>query len=159
VFERENTAGGAFRRAGKVPLFQNVTARQAAFDRYVEGMVAACMHRGVIFLFGVDVIQSPEPLANYDRIVIATGARYPFGITPLVNLLLDRGAARWPLLRRLFTGVGFRNWLYHKARWGTGTANSSVTRPTQKTVVIGDALKPGKSRPAIVSAFDAALLP
>jgi 2,4-dienoyl-CoA reductase-like NADH-dependent reductase (Old Yellow Enzyme family) len=159
VFERETMAGGAFRGSGKAPLFQEVTPRQAVFNRYIESMVAACMHRGVIFLFGVDVIRSPEPLAGYDRIVIATGARYPFGLTPLVNLLLRHGAANWPLLRRVFASTAFRNWLYHKARFGTGTANSSVARPTQKTVVIGDALKPGKSRSAIVSAFDAALLP
>jgi dimethylglycine catabolism A len=159
VFERETTAGGAFRRIGKVPLFQEVAARQATFDRYVEGMVAACMHRGVIFLFGVDVIREPEPLANYDRIVIATGARYPFGLTRLVNLLLQHGLAGWPLMRRIFASTAFRDWLYHRLRRGTGDANRSVVRATQKTVVIGDASKPGKSRPAIVSAFEAALLP
>jgi 2,4-dienoyl-CoA reductase-like NADH-dependent reductase (Old Yellow Enzyme family) len=158
VFERETTAGGSFRRAGKAPLFQDVAPKQASFDRYVENMVAACMHRGVIFLFGVDVIRSPEPLAHYDRIVIATGARYPLGLTALVNLLLREGLANWPLLRRLFSSAAFRNWLYHRARRGTGTANSGVSRPTQKTVVIGDALKAGKSRPAILSAFEAALL-
>ena len=96
VFERETTAGGALRHAGKAPLFQDVPTKQAAFDRYIESMVAACMHRGVIVLFGVDVIREPEPLAHYDRIVIATGARYPFGLTPLVNLLLHHGIARWP---------------------------------------------------------------
>jgi 2,4-dienoyl-CoA reductase-like NADH-dependent reductase (Old Yellow Enzyme family) len=159
VFERETTAGGAFRRAGKTPLFQDVAAKQASFDRYVESMVAACMHRGVIILFGVDVIRSTEPLANYDRIVIATGASYPFGLTPVVSLLLRHGLARWPMLRRIFSNAAFRDWLYHKARRGTGTANSAVARPTQKTVVIGDAAKAGKSRPAIRSAFEAALLP
>jgi 2,4-dienoyl-CoA reductase-like NADH-dependent reductase (Old Yellow Enzyme family) len=158
VFERETTAGGAFCRAGKAPLFQDVAPKQAVFDRYIENMVGACMHRGVIFLFGVDVIRSPEPLANYDRIVIATGARYPFGLTPLVNLLLRHGLAGWPVLRRIFAGAAFRSWLYHRARQGTGKANRAVGRPIQKVVVIGDALKAGKSRPAIASAFEAALL-
>ncbi len=158
VFEREITAGGAFRRIGKAPLFQDVAAKQGAFDRYVDGMIAACMHRGVIFLFGVDVIREPEPLAGYDRIVIATGARYPFGLTPLLNLLLRCGVANWPLLRRIFASTAFRNWLYHTVRRSTGGANRIVARATQKTVVIGDALKAGKSRPAIVSAFEAALL-
>jgi 2,4-dienoyl-CoA reductase-like NADH-dependent reductase (Old Yellow Enzyme family) len=159
VFERETTAGGMFRLAGKAPLFQDVTAKQAVFDRYIEGMVAACMHQGAIVLFGVDVLRSREPLANYDRIVIATGARHRFGLGPLVNLLLAHGAARWPLLRRIFARPAFRDWLYHKARRGTGEANRAVARPAQKTVVIGDALKAGKSRQAIASAFDAALLP
>ncbi len=159
VFERENTAGGTFRRAGKDLVFQDVTPKQAAFDRYTESMVAACMHRGVVFLFGVDVIREPEPLGHYDRIVIATGARYPFGLTPLVNLLLHYNVDGWPLLRRIVAHKAFRDWLYHKARRSTGKANSAVIRPTQKTVVIGDALKPGTVRPAIVSAFEAALLP
>jgi dimethylglycine catabolism A len=159
VFERETTAGGMFRYAGKAPLFQDVAAKQALFDRYIEGMVAACMHRGVIFLFGVDILRSREPLANYDRIVIATGARHLFGLGPLISLLLAHGAARWPLLRHVFTSPAFRDWLYHKARRSTGETNRAIARPAQKTVVIGDALKPGKSRQAIASAFDAALLP
>jgi 2,4-dienoyl-CoA reductase-like NADH-dependent reductase (Old Yellow Enzyme family) len=159
VFERETTAGGMFRHAGKAPLFQDVAAKQALFDRYIEGMVAACMHRGVIVLFGVDVLRSPEPLVSYDRIVIATGARYRFGLGPLVNFLFARGVARWPLLRWIFAGPAFRDWLYHKARYGTGEANRAVARPAQKTVVIGDAFKAGKTRQAIASTFDAALLP
>jgi dimethylglycine catabolism A len=158
VFERETTAGGTFRGVGAAPLFQGVAAKQAVFDRYIDNMVAACMHRGVIFLFDVDIIRAPEPLANYDRIVIATGARYRFGLTPLVNLLLRHGLAGWPVLRRIFSGPKFRDWLYHRARRATGEANRTVARPIQKTVVIGDALKVGKSRPAVASAFEAALL-
>ena len=158
VFERETTPGGAFRHAGKAPLFQEVVAEQASFDRYIERMVAACMHRGVIFLYGVDVIETPEPLAAYHRIVIATGARYRFGLGRLPNLVLDWGAGRWPVLRWIFALEGFRDWLYHKARRGTGQPSRRVARPRQKVVVIGDAAKAGKSRPAIASAFEAALL-
>ncbi len=121
-------------------------------------MVAACMHRGVIFLFGVDVIRAPEPLATYDRIVIATGAHYRLGLAPLINLLIRHGIAGWPVFRRIFADATFRNWLYHRARRATGEANRVIARPIQKTVVIGDALKVGKSRSAIASAFEAALL-
>jgi len=158
VFEREATPGGAFRRVGKAPLFQEVAAEQAAFDRYVADLVAACIHKGVIFLNGVDVIRTPAPLATYDRIVIATGARYRFGLGLLTNLLLDHRAARWPVLRSLFAMAWFRDWLYHGARQSTGEAARRVARPRQKIVLIGDALRPGKSRPAIASAFEAALL-
>jgi hypothetical protein len=157
VFERENAAGGAFRHAGKAPLFQDVAAEQASFDRYISNMVAACMHKGVTFLYGVDVIKAPEPLATYDRIVIATGARYRFALGGLPNLLLDHGAGRWPVLRWIFTMRRVRDWLYHRARRSTGE-EAGIARPRQKIVVIGDALKPGKSRPAIASAFEAALL-
>jgi len=120
--------------------------------------VAACMHKGVIFLYDVDVIKAPEPLANYDRIVIATGARYRLGLGNLPKLLLDHGGGRWPLLRWIFAIEGFRNWFYHKARRSTGAAARGIVRPRQKIVVIGDALKAGKSRPAIASAFETALL-
>lgn len=158
MFERETTPGGAFRRTGKAPLFQEVAANQAMFDRYVELMVAACMHKGVIFLYGVDVVETPEPLANYDRIVIATGARYRFGLGDLPNQLLDRGVGKLPVLRWLFAREKFRDWFYHKARQGTGEATRRIARPGQKITVIGDALKAGKSRAAIVSAFEAALM-
>jgi len=158
VFERENTPGGAFRYAGKAPLFQEVAAEQASFDNYIERMVAACMHKGTIFLYGVDVIKTREPLATYHRIVIATGARYRFGLGCLPNLLLDWGVGRWPVLRWIFALEAFRDWFYHRARWGTGKASRRIARPRQKIVVIGDALKAGKSRPAIASAFEAALL-
>src|SRR5262249_37716671 len=116
-----------------------------------------CMHKGVIFLYGVDVIKAPEPLATYDRIVIATGARYRFGLGNLPNLLLDHGVGRWPALRWIFAIAAFRDWFYHGARRGSDAARS-IARPRQKVVVIGDALKAGKSRPAIASAFEAALL-
>jgi dimethylglycine catabolism A len=156
IFERDNAPGGAFRHAGKAPLFQDVAAEQTSLDRYVNSMVAACMRKGVTFLYGVDVIKAPEPLASYDRIVIATGARYRFALGGLPNLLLDHGVARWPVLRWIFTMRRFRDWLYHRARRSTGEPR--IARPRQKIVVIGDALTPGKSRPAIASAFEAALL-
>ncbi|MBO0753408.1 MAG: NAD(P)-binding protein, partial [Bradyrhizobiaceae bacterium] len=159
VFEREPMAGGAFRRIGKAPLFQEVAARQAAFDRYIDSMVAACMYRGVVLLFGLDVVHKPEPLASYDRIVIATGARYPFGLSLFINLLFRHGLAGWPVLRGVFARTAFRDWIYYRVRRSTGIDNCGVAGPTQTTVVIGDALKPGKSRGAIVSAFEAALNP
>jgi len=159
VFERDNRPGGAFRYAGKAPLFQEVAAEQSSFDRYIDRLVAACMHKGVIILYGVDVVASPAPLATYDRIVIATGARYRFGLGRLPNLLLDWGAGRWPLLRRIFAMGAFRNWFYDHARQGTGEGFRGIAKPGQKVTVIGDAVKAGKSRPAIASAFEAALLP
>jgi dimethylglycine catabolism A len=158
VFERDGVPGGAFRRAGKAPLFQDVVADQASFDRYIDRMVAACTHQGAIFLYSVDVIASPASLATYDRIVIATGATYRFGLGRLPNLLLDLGAGGWPVLRRIFATGAFLNWFYDHARQGAGEAYRGIARPGQKIVVIGDAVKPGKSKPAIASAFEAALL-
>jgi dimethylglycine catabolism A len=158
VFEREKVAGGAFRFAGKAPLFQEVVAAQESFERYVARMVAGCVHKGVTFRYGVDVGRTPDVLTGFDRIVIATGAHYRFGLAPLPGLLLDRGAGHWPGLRQLFSWPLFRDWFYHRARRPTGDDFRRLAKPEQKVTVIGDAAHAGKSQPAIASAFEAALL-
>jgi threonine dehydrogenase-like Zn-dependent dehydrogenase len=156
VFERADRAGGAFRYAGKAPLFQEVRADPASFERYVRDMVAACTRKGVSFRYGVDVTQAPDLLAPFDRIVIASGARYRGGLGPLATWLLDRGAAQWPGLRGIFSNGVVRDWFYYRGRKATGATLRALARPGQKVVVIGDAAQAGKSRPAIASAFEAA---
>ena len=157
VFERQPQAGGAFRYAGKAPLFQEVAARQDSFDRYVAQMLAACARRGVTFHYNTDVASDADLLAPFDRIVIATGARYRFGLGRLPTALLDRGAGRWPVLRHLFAMSACRDWFYYEARASTGEALRHLARPGQAVIVIGDALQAGKSMAAIASAFEAAL--
>jgi dimethylglycine catabolism A len=156
VFENSDRAGGAFRYAGKAPLFQEVKAKERAFDVYIASLVAICERKGVQFRFGRNV--TAELLADFDRIIVATGARYRLGSGPLVRCLLDLGAARWPVLARLCSNTAFRDWFYYKARVGTKREISRLARPGQKVVAIGDALHAGKSMPAITSAFEAALL-
>jgi 2,4-dienoyl-CoA reductase-like NADH-dependent reductase (Old Yellow Enzyme family) len=156
VFERGSKPGGAFRYAGKAPLFQEVAARQVSFDRYIDSLVAACVQKGVNFHYGVDVGHASALLAPFDRIVIATGARYRFGLGRLPELLLDLGAGHWPGLRQLFSAPAFRAWFYDKARMATGEEFRHLARPGQKLVVIGDAIRAGKSRQAISRAFEAA---
>jgi dimethylglycine catabolism A len=121
-------------------------------------MVAACTHKGVTFRYRIDVAAAPAELADFDRIVIASGARYRFGLGRLPAMLLDRGVGHWPGLERLFKMPAFRHWFYERARLPTGDDFRHIARPDQKVVVIGDALRAGKSRPAIASAFEAALL-
>ena len=157
VFERAARAGGSFRYAGKAPLFQDVVANQESFDRYVRNLEAACVGKGVAFRYGVDVARSPELLEPFDRIVIATGAAYRFGLGPIATTMLDLGAGRWPFLRKILSAPSVRDWFYHRARRPTGAALQGLARPGQQVVVIGDALAAGKSRPAIASAFEAAL--
>ena len=158
VFEKDSTAGGSFRYAGKAPLFQEVAANEASFRRYIADMVAACELKKVEFRFSTDASVSPAQLAAFDRIVVASGAAYRFGIGPLVTWALNRGLSRTPGLARLFTSEKLRNWLYYRARRGTGAAVMPPARPGQKVTVIGDAIRAGKSKQAITSAFDAALL-
>ena len=159
VFEREDGAGGAFRYAGKAPLFQEVVAKQDSFDRYVAQLVAVCAGKGVTFRYGVDIAHARDLLAPFDHIVIATGARYRFGLGKLATWLLDRGTGRWVGLRRVFAVPAFRDWFYYKARAPTGAELRHLAWPGQKITVVGDALAAVKSMAAISSAFEAALPP
>ena len=158
VFEKKAQTGGSFRYTGKAPLYQEVEANEKSFDRYIADLTAACEQKGVVLRLATDVTALPGLLAPFDRIVVATGADYRFGLGPLSEWLLDRDLARAPGLARLFSVPRLREWFYHHARHGTGDRFRNLATPGQKLVVIGDAAKAGKSKPAITSAFEAALL-
>src|SRR6266702_4460819 len=149
---------GALRYAGKAPLFQEVEADERSLQTYIGELVRACAQQRVTFRFGTDVCRQPDLLAPFDRIVIATGARYRFGLGPLAAILLDWGLARWPGLRKLVSSPRFRDWFYVRARRGTAEEFRRLARAGQKVIAIGDAAKAGKSKQAIASAFEAALL-
>ncbi len=155
---RNAVPGGSFRYAGKAPLFQEVEAGEQSFARYVADMAAACAGKGVVFRFGTDVTARPQLLAPFDRIVIASGADYRFGLGPLAKTVLDWGGGHWPGLSRLFSVPRLREWFYYQARRANGERFRRLVRPGQSVVVIGDAIAAGKSKPAIASAFEAALL-
>jgi len=158
VFERDSRPGGAFRYAGKAPLFQEVEASEPSFARYIADLTAVCTDKGVTFRFKTDVARMPGVLSPFDRIVIATGARYRFGLGMVATTLLDWGAGRWPGLSRLFSRPEFRDWFYYKARKGTAEHFTRLAKPGQIVVALGDAVQAGKSKQAIASAFEAALL-
>jgi dimethylglycine catabolism A len=157
VFEREGEAGGAFRLAGKAPLFQEVEADERAFTVYIGELVRACLQKNVTFRLGVDVRTNPALLAPFDRIIIATGARYRYGLGPIVKLLLNAGLGRRAPLRDVFARPAWRDWFYFDARRGSDEDLRRLAHPHQTVVTIGDARKAGKSKEAIASAFLAAL--
>jgi dimethylglycine catabolism A len=159
VFEKEKRPGGAFRYAGKASLFQEVAASEASLAHYIADLAAACSHKGVKFRFATDVAVAPDVFAPFDRVVIATGARYRYGLGPIATTMLDWGAGRWPGFSRIFSAPGLRDWFYYKAREGTADYFRQFSKPGQIVVAIGDAVQAGKSKPAIASAFEAALLP
>src|SRR6202795_1844080 len=103
IFEKDERPGGAFRHAGKAPLFQEVEASEESFERYVSDLHQACVAKGVVFRYAADVTERPELLAPFERIIIASGAEYRFGLGPLANVMLDLGIARAPGIARLFT--------------------------------------------------------
>jgi 2,4-dienoyl-CoA reductase-like NADH-dependent reductase (Old Yellow Enzyme family) len=158
VFEKEKGPGGSFRYAGKAPQFQEVAASERSFARYVGDLTAACAQKGVVFRYETDIAALPGLLAPFDRIIIATGAAYRFGLGPFETALLDCGAGHWPGFQQLFSMNAVRDWFYYSARRGTAAQFMPLARPGQKVAAIGDAVKAGKSKQAISSAFEAALL-
>jgi hypothetical protein len=144
--------------AAKAPLFQEVETEARSFERYIADMLAACRAKGVQFRFATDAIAASALLAGFDIVVIATGARYRFGLRPLVHWLLNSGVARSRGIARLFKSPSLRNWFYYTARRGTAPRFRHLARTGQRVIVIGDAARAGKSKDAIRSAFDAALL-
>lgn len=156
VFERESSAGGAFRYAGKVPRFQEVEANQESLNAYISELERACKENGAVFNYGIDVAKVPDALRGYDRIVIATGARYRYGLGILVASLLSLGLGKSGIVRRFFSSQRLRDWFYFRARQATGDAYGKLGMPGQKVIVIGDAIRAGKGKEAIASAFRAA---
>jgi dimethylglycine catabolism A len=158
VFEKQSRPGGAFLYAGKAPLFQEVEADEQSFARYIGDLYKACVAKGVAFRFNTDVLREATLLQPFDRIVIASGARYRFGLGPVVVALLDRGIARWPGVAKLFSSERLRNWFYYRARAGTAHRVEPLASGNQTVIAFGDAVRAGKSKDAVRSAFDAALL-
>ena len=158
VFEKSSHAGGAFRYAGKAPLFQEVEASEHAFERYIGDLVAACAHKGVTFRFDTDATRAPVAMTIRSNGSSSAGARYRFGLGPIVTTLLDWGAGRWPVFARLFSTAKFRDWFYYRLRRPTAEQFSKPAKPGQAIIAIGDAVAAGKSKQAIASAFEAALI-
>ncbi|AMN40148.1 NADH:flavin oxidoreductase [Rhodoplanes sp. Z2-YC6860] len=158
VFEKDTQPGGAFRYAGLAPMFQDVEARPETLLRHVADMVAACQQKNVTFRFATDVRREPALLAPFDRIVVAAGAAYPLGLGAVVMKMLEAGIGRWPLISEIVSKPAVRDWFYYRARKATAERFRALAKPGQTVVVIGDAAKPGKSKEAIASAFEAALL-
>jgi hypothetical protein len=158
VFEKNRRPGGSFRYAGRAPLYQEVEANEKSFERYIADLVGACEFKGVMFRLATDVNALPGLLAPFDRIVVATGADYRFGLGEIAEWLLAHDLARSPGLAQLFSWPALREWFYYRARRPTGESFRHLGAPGQKVVVIGDAVQAGKSKPAISSAFEAALL-
>lgn len=156
LFERGESLGGSFNLAALAPKFQEVETREGSFLAYIAALECDCRDKGVVIRTGVDVTRDPTLLDGFDRIVLATGAAYRFGLGAAVPALLRAGAGKWPGLSRLMTRPGLRDWFYHRARYATGS--QFPARPGQTVEVIGDARRAGKAIPAIQSAFAAALL-
>lgn len=152
IFERSAEVGGAFRLAGLAPRFQGVEANPASLIAYVQGLRRECEEKGVIFRFGSDPETAPALLAGFDHVVVATGARYRWGLSRVIERWLTSGLVRrWPWAR-LAAADRIRDGFYYRMRRARGPA----THLGRAVEVIGDARSTGKSEQAIMSAYAAA---
>jgi hypothetical protein len=154
VFEQASGAGGALRYAGLAPRFQNVEADQPTLNAYLDDLERACRQKNVIFRYGKTILAAGDLEGEFDRIVIATGARYKLGLTRLVIKLLQAGLGKSALARRVFESARVRNWFYHEARRSAPVNLGKLEKA--RVLVIGDAAAPGRTREAVDSAFKAA---
>jgi NADPH-dependent 2,4-dienoyl-CoA reductase/sulfur reductase-like enzyme len=155
VFERSDRTGGALRYAGLAPQFQNVEADQPTLDAYLDDLERACRQKNVVFRLGASVTDAADLDGEFDRLVVATGARYRYGFTPMFLRLLRAGLGKSALARRLFNSARVKDWFYYAARRSTRPNLDKLE--SRRVVVIGDAAVPGKTRDAVESAFKAAL--
>ena len=95
--------------------------------------------------------------ADFDRIVIATGAKYRLGLGRIIVAALRNGWGKSGWMRALFESPRVKHWFYYRARMSARPRLGKL-KP-DNVVVIGDAASPGKTRDAIESAFRAALTP
>jgi hypothetical protein len=144
VFERNRKPGGAWLQAGFAPRFQEVPANARLLERHITSLEEACLRGGAHIEYGVDITKSPERLAGFDVIVVASEARYRGGLGTLAPALLRTGAARWPGLSTLLERSVVRDFLYYRARRATGPAIAHLAKPGQSVVILGDAAVPAK---------------
>lgn len=157
VIERDSGPGGALSYAGLAPRFQGVEASQRALDAFVDQLERACRAKGVVFRYNTEVTDLSALARDFDRVVIATGAKYRLGLGRLIVTLLESGWGRSKWTRALFDSPRVKNWFFYRAR-SSARPKLGKLKP-ENVVVIGDAASPGKTRDAIESAYKAALIP
>jgi 2,4-dienoyl-CoA reductase-like NADH-dependent reductase (Old Yellow Enzyme family) len=156
VIDRAGGPGGSLRDAALAPKFQDVEAAQGPITAFIEDLERACRDAGAAIRYGVDLRSDPALARGHDRIVLATGASYRFGLGLVARALLEHGFGKTRLARHLFRSERFRQWLYFNARQATGGTLRRHVPEATKITVIGDAAKAGKAKEAIASAYRAA---
>ncbi len=159
VVEREPRPGGALRYAAEAPRFNNVEASKASLLTYIDELERACREQGVTVRLGTDASAEADRLWQADRVIVATGAAYRYGVGPLIRWVLRTGLARRPLVAHIVGSDRARLWLYYRARNGTGVRIAHRLRlDPRKVTLIGDAAHAGKLLDANQEAFEAARL-
>ena len=141
------------------PRFQEVAAREAPLHVYAREMDRAAREAGAVIKYEFDAIRRKIELAPFDRLVIATGARYRYGLGLVVPNALHLGLGRRQPLSGLLAKPALRHWFYSGARAPSGPRFASLARSGQNMTIIGDARRPGTAGDAIKDAYQAAYFP
>ena len=153
IFEKENQIGGSFLFAGYAPKFQTVNAVPDTLQFYVNEMKRICDLKGVEFQTGFDPISQPSSLKPSDWVVIATGAKIPFGLQKVVSYLLKNGFFKTGLMRKIASNPIIRDLFYTSLRTATGRSVRNKLNSDTRLSIIGDAAQAGKASEAIKSAY------
>ena len=161
LYEQHQETGGHFLMTGWAPLFQTVEARPDTFLAYRSAMQQICVDKGVEIKTGLNPLTDPDAALqngwrDYDWVVLATGARLPFGLEDFGTYLLRQGFFKKTILRALFTHPRLRHFFYYTLRQATGQKGRHAIQDGVRVSVIGDAAKAGKASEAILSAYELA---
>lgn len=155
LFERETELGGGFRFAGLAPRFQGVEADTDTLLAYVDGLRHACEELGVRIRRATDPVADRGLLDGFDHVVVATGARYRFGVGPIITGVLRMRLARKAPLRTIAGSDAARDWFYHRLRRAAGLEVERHIAPGASVEIIGDAGLAGKTEEAVLTAYEA----
>lgn len=159
VLERESRPGGALRYAALAPRFNNVEASEGSLVDYIDELARSCREQGATLRFGTDALTHADRLREADRVVVATGASYRYGVGPVIRWVLRAGLARRSFIASFAGSERVRSWLYYRARRPTGAGIAlRLGLDPDKVTLIGDAAHAGKTADATRAAFEAALL-
>jgi dimethylglycine catabolism A len=157
LLDREPRPGGALRYAALAPRFNNVEASEPSLLAYIDELERACREQGVTMRLGTDASSHAVSLRQADRIIVATGASYRYGLGRLIRWMLRAGLARRGLTAGVAGSDRVRLWLYYRARYATGAGiGRRLGLDPGKVTFIGDAADPGKVADATRQAFEAA---
>lgn len=159
VFEKSAELGGALLLAGLAPRFQGVEANPESLRAYVQGLRRECEEAGVAIHTSCDVLAEPWRLADVDHVVVATGARYRLGLGWLFKSMLTSGMIRRRPWASIASADKWRDWFYYRLRRSGAIDPLQLMQGRRTSQILGDAIAPGKSEQAIMSAYAAAYPP
>ncbi|MCR8551105.1 FAD-dependent oxidoreductase [Salipiger sp. P9] len=156
LWERRRAAGGALRLAALAPRFQWARPRAEVLERFVRYLETAARAEGVAITYGQRATAARIAAFGADVTILATGARYRFGLGLVVPLLLRAGLLRrWPL-RGLARSERLHDLFLYRLRRRDDRLARRLVALGCEIETLGDGAAPGKTQQAIAAATECA---